>query len=1213
MRRRILALATTAIIVTLAIWQLSPKDEKEQDPPPPPSPLRLSDSLLPVKRIIIYKTSQPFALLDQLVKRLEEIFVETSIELLIVDLETLSPESIFELGGDGETLNLILTICGPDGETVESVSKLQDWLRAFQAQKDKLDEDDEVMSAPADFTQTRQLVEAFHYQVVGVALTGTVTQPVIFCGAALELDRLLAFLWAKRFSQVYTIEPSGASVTAYTQSLIDTLGISHTPLHTSPRSSRVAIIHASWSNTSRTFAHELHAMLTPLFGDISLCCLGSLCVTQLEFDTAIFVVSSYTFGDPPPAARPFFESLARCKERGEKPLVNLSFAIMGLGDSTYFADCFCKAAFDLETLLISCGAKAIVPLATCDQMVGQQPTQFRQWARTVIGPVLLKRLGGPCVFHTPFTRRVIRVAPLSEAALQNQSPPQTARREVTQEVLEGGLSQQQPTPEMHTTQALEKSIEGHTQAVSEVTQASTQDVTQGLTQDVTQDVTQGLTPDVTQGLTQDVTQSSTQDVTQSSTQALDVVKDDVTQAVESQPEVTETAESQIVVETQPTHPPQPAPDTPETKPSETTTTEAKGPADTTPESPEGQDPHIWVVFGTQTGTSEAYAERLAFQIKDSYNVCVRFMDVECLTLEGLRYEKQSSPPLLCVYVVSTYGDGEPPESCQEFWKAVSSVPEYQSEIQSIPYCVIGLGSSAYPAYCGFAMKLGKKLRTLGATRKAATLRLDDGSRARDDAFDDWYKGKLVPALDTLLTQRTSKPLTLTHTPHVSLKLVPCQRNHDTTPSQHSCQKHLHPTKPSSALSKDIFRSSIQFEITDCRIVGGGDPAHRNYEVTVRSTRALNELDFYAGSTFAFYPEQSPADSQWLIDNVFEWQGRPASEVDKEVIVFEGGEAHVIPTPLPQGVSLREAIESLTNFAVTPSLSWLEKSLRPALPSTHPFVDTESDLSALVCGCVNTVPLTTIEVLRLLYAAEPFKLSVDFLLGMRRQVPRQYTIASTVDLDNGIFRLIVSESFRDRVIPNQLKPHVSPRLMGLVSQILRSLHESQSSRIVRGLSKAAVFPRTVWRHGGVWVAAGSGIAPFLGFLEERRRHQHIHTQSTVLFYGCRSAHPNDFIGRETIVEAVKDGLLRAAYFAFSRQDENAKITNQDIEFVSSPKSKAYVQDRIIEEGNEVMTCVDEEGESLVMVCGNADMGKAAVSSIKQLVSNISDERILVEVW
>ena len=103
---------------------------------------------------------------------------------------------------------------------------------------------------------------------------------------------------------------------------------------------------------------------------------------QFERGLVIFVLSTWTGGVPPAAARPFFEWIVDTTHDFRSPkslLVGLQCAVFGLGNSLY-ADKghHAKAGRDLEEMLKRLGAHAIVPVGVGDDMEDQD-AQFQTW------------------------------------------------------------------------------------------------------------------------------------------------------------------------------------------------------------------------------------------------------------------------------------------------------------------------------------------------------------------------------------------------------------------------------------------------------------------------------------------------------------------------------------------------------------------------------------------------------------------------------------------------------------------------------------------------------------------------------------------------------------------------------------------------------------------------------------------------------------------
>eukprot|EP00958_Prasinococcus_capsulatus_P000988 scaffold94_cov340-Prasinococcus_capsulatus_cf.AAC.4 len=109
---------------------------------------------------------------------------------------------------------------------------------------------------------------------------------------------------------------------------------------------------------------------------------------------------------------------------------------------------------------------------------------------------------------------------------------------------------------------------------------------------------------------------------------------------------------------------------------------------------------------------------------------------------------------------------------------------------------------------------------------------------------------------------------------------------------------------------------------------------------------------------------------------------------------------------------------------------------------------------------------------------------------------------------------------------------------------------------------------------VMVGPGTGLAPFLGFIQERRALQRQGKQlgEAVLFFGCR--HPeHDFIHQEYLEQALADGIISGFHVAFSRYEEG----------------KRYVQHNMRQQGELVWRMLSRQKGSLY-VCGALSMSK-----------------------
>lgn len=101
---------------------------------------------------------------------------------------------------------------------------------------------------------------------------------------------------------------------------------------------------------------------------------------------------------------------------------------------------------------------------------------------------------------------------------------------------------------------------------------------------------------------------------------------------------------------------------------------------------------------------------------------------------------------------------------------------------------------------------------------------------------------------------------------------------------------------------------------------------------------------------------------------------------------------------------------------------------------------------------------------------------------------------------------------------------------------------------------------------ILIGPGTGVAPFIGFLEERSEliSSGIAVGEAILYYGCRQR-SKDFIYSDELETYVKRGALTSLKVAFSR-DQTEKIYVQDLmwndrahlgELISKQRASVYV--------------------------------------------------------
>lgn len=147
-------------------------------------------------------------------------------------------------------------------------------------------------------------------------------------------------------------------------------------------------------------------------------------------------------------------------------------------------------------------------------------------------------------------------------------------------------------------------------------------------------------------------------------------------------------------------------------------------------------------YGSQTGTAEDYASRLAKECSQKYGVSSMAADIEQYDLS---YLDQVPDDCLVFFVMATYGEGEPTDNAVDFWDLVSDdQPQFSNDngdsasLSNLRYVAFGLGNKTYEHYNEVIRKVDKRLLEMGAKRIGERGEGDDDGSLEED-FLAWQE------------------------------------------------------------------------------------------------------------------------------------------------------------------------------------------------------------------------------------------------------------------------------------------------------------------------------------------------------------------------------------------------------------------------------------------------------------------------------------------
>ncbi|MDR1437530.1 MAG: hypothetical protein LBI69_00550 [Puniceicoccales bacterium] len=209
---------------------------------------------------------------------------------------------------------------------------------------------------------------------------------------------------------------------------------------------------------------------------------------------------------------------------------------------------------------------------------------------------------------------------------------------------------------------------------------------------------------------------------------------------------------------------------------------------------------------------------------------------------------------------------------------------------------------------------------------------------------------------------------------------------------------------------------------------------------------------------------------------------------------------------------------------------------------------------------------------------------EILPRLRKLHPRLYSIASSTLKDPNIVELLIASAYRERI-----GGRVSP---GVASSWLNEHLPIGDPIDVFSITTPFKLSKDL-DNDILCIGPGVGLAPFLGFFQHRKffKKRGSSLGRCWLFFGNRHR-ASDFLFEEDLNHYQNIGVLDRMDLAFSR-DQPEKI---------------YVQDRILEHGEEIWQWI--HGGASIYVCGSAtpmaiDV-EAALRKVVEIHGNFSEE-------
>ncbi|XP_036166230.1 methionine synthase reductase isoform X4 [Myotis myotis] len=561
--------------------------------------------------------------------------------------------------------------------------------------------------------------------------------------------------------------------------------------------------------------------------------------------------------------------------------------------------------------------------------------------------------------------------------------------------------------------------------------------------------------------------------------------------------------------------------------------------------------------------------------------------------------KTETAPL--VVVVSTTGTGDPPDTARKFVKKIQDKTLPGDFFAHLRYGLLGLGDSEYTYFCNGGKVIDKRLQELGARHFYDTGHADD-CVGLELVVEPWIDGLWAALTKHFVSSKGIEEMSvaLTTASTVSQKMDPVK------PELIHIESQVELLRLDDSGRKDS-------EVLEQNAVNRDQSSALIAELESSLTRSIPPLSQASLNIPALPPE-------YLQVHLHE---SPGQEESQESVTSVDP---VFQVPVSKAVQLTTNDAIKTTLLVELDISKTDFSYQPGDAFNLICPNSDSEVQSLLQRLQLTDQREHLVLLKI-------KADTKKKEHLPKLQPRPYSCASSSLSHPGKLHFVFNiVEFLSNTTPVVLRRGVCTGwLATLVESVLQpNRHASHADGGKAVAPQISISPRTANSFHLpndpsvpiIMVGPGTGVAPFIGFLQHREKlqeqHPDEHYGAMWLFFGCRHQE-RDYLFREELRHFHKHGILTHLKVSFSR-DSPAREEQAPVKYVQDNiqlHSKQLAR-LLLHENGYIYVCGDAKNmardvnDTLVEIISK-EVGVDKLDAMKTLATLKEEKRYLQDIW